>query len=63
MRVLGFEFWLLPEIFVNDKFFPLVTFEWADDGIWGYLYRVASKAFFLMASFGFDCLGRGYGHD
>lgn len=35
---------------MNDKIFPLVTFEWAEDGIWGYVYRIG-----ILALIGWVC--------
>lgn len=39
LRPFGYEFWILPEIF-NDELYPLYSFNKADDGIWGYAFRV-----------------------
>lgn len=39
IRPFGYEFWVLPEIF-DDNFFPLYSFTKAEDGLWGYLFRV-----------------------
>jgi len=39
-RLVGFEFWILPEIFENDSFIPYYTFEKADDGLTGLIIRI-----------------------
>lgn len=39
-RLLGFEFWLLPDVFDKDKFLPLTSFRTAGDGWWGVAIRV-----------------------
>lgn len=45
LRILGIEFWVLPEIFDNDALFPLTSFSFAKDGIWGWVFRLSSNFF------------------
>ena len=46
MRIFGYEFWIMPEIFVSDAFFPLMSFEKADDHIFGIICRLIIVVFF-----------------
>jgi translocation protein SEC62 len=44
VRIIGYEFWILPDIF-DDALFPLYSFTRAEDDIWGYLFRVIILCF------------------
>lgn len=46
VRIFGYEFWIMPDIFMNDAIFPLVTFERADDHIFGFVCRLVLVLFF-----------------
>lgn len=43
-RIFGYEFWILPDFFENDKIFPLYTFEKVSDNWFGYTIRI----FFIL---------------
>ena len=42
MRIFGYELWILPDIFESDSFVPILSFQKADDAVFGYVFRVAS---------------------
>jgi translocation protein SEC62 len=42
IRVFGYEFWILPDIFESDSFVPVLSFQKADDALFGYLFRLVS---------------------
>ena len=50
LRIVGIEFWILPEIFENDAQFPLISygFNFLEEGISGWLWRIS-----IIACFGY----------
>lgn len=43
LRILGIEFWIMPDLFIADSFVPYYTFCFVSDGVLGWLFRLFCK--------------------